>query len=77
VTPLDAVTWALIALGLYIGILAVKTVVYGSTPYEAFQRPDKMIYRYGQVCIGTAVAIVIVLTAKALVEIIRQVVTYG
>lgn len=73
-TPLDAVTWALIALGFYIGLLAVKTVVYGDTPYEALQKPDKMIYRYGQICISAAVMIVIALTAKALVEIIRQVV---
>ena len=75
-TPLDAITWALIALGLYIGILAVKVVIYGVQPYEALPKSDKMIYRYGQICIGAGVAIVIALTAKALVEIIRQVVMY-
>lgn len=73
-TPLDAITWALVALGLYIGVLAVKAVIYGSQPYEALPKSDKMIYRYGQICISVAVAIVIALTAKALVEIIRQVV---
>ena len=74
-TPLDAITWALIALGLYIGILAVKVVIYGNQPYEALPTSDKMIYRYGQICIGGAVAIVIMLAAKALVEIIRQMIT--
>ena len=75
--PLDAITWALIALGLYIGILAVKAVIYGATPYEALAKPDKMIYRYGQICVGAAVAIVIALIAKTLTEIIRLVVTHG
>ncbi len=74
-TPIDAITWALIALGLYIGILAVKVVIYGNQPYEALPTSDKMIYRYGQICIGASVAIVIALTAKALIEIVRQVVT--
>lgn len=68
-TPLDAVTWALIALGLYIGILAVKTVVYGATPYEALPRPDKMIYRYGQICIAAAVFLIMALTAAAVVQV--------
>ena len=71
--PLDAITWALIALGLYIGILAVKVVIYGAQPYEALPKSDKMIYRYGQLCIGAAVAIVLILTARALTEIVRQV----
>ena len=76
-TPLDAVTWALIVLGIYIGTLAVKVVIYGATPYEALAKPDKMIYRYGQICVGAAVAIVIALIAKTLGEIIRLVVTQG
>ena len=76
-TPIDAITWALIALGVYIGILAVKLVIYGNQPYEALPRSDKLIYRYGQICIGAAVVIVIALTAKAVTEIIRQVVMHG
>lgn len=69
-TPLDAITWALIVLGIYLGTLAVKMGIYGATPYEALAKPDKLIYIYGQLWIGTAMGIVVILIAKAVLEIV-------
>lgn len=72
-TPLDSVTWALIVLGLYIAGLAVRQVIYGEMPYEALPLHDKLIYRYGVVCIGSGVFVVVSLIVQTLMGIFMHV----
>lgn len=72
-TPLDAVEWALVFLGAYIGVLAVKAVIYGNREYKSMLTVDKLIYRYGQLYIAAAVCFTVGLMAAMVTKAIRGV----